>query len=95
MSQNVLHIRGKLPSLTERACENRDRSSPVCKNDVEHILFETFHSTIVRMNIDIKNALNYNVFSVFFGITVLSTIEHVGSRLNVWIQFESSQHGTL
>lgn len=41
----------------------------MCKDDVKHILFETFHSTIVRMIIEIKNALNYNVFSVFFKIT--------------------------
>lgn len=44
----------------------------MCKDDVKHILLETFHSTIVRMFIEIKNALNYNVFTVFFGITVLT-----------------------
>lgn len=44
----------------------------MCKDDVKHILFETFHSMIVRMITEIKNALNYNVFSVFFGIRVLT-----------------------
>lgn len=49
----------------------------MCKDDVKHILIETFHSTIVRMIIEIKNALNYNVFSeVFFGITVLTVLTH-------------------
>lgn len=58
----------------------------MCKDDVKHILFETFHSTIVRMIIEIKNALNYNMFSVFFRITVLThnatfrqQVEHVDS----------------
>lgn len=44
----------------------------MCKDDVKNILFETFHSKVVRMTIEIKNALHYIVFSLFFGITVLT-----------------------
>lgn len=62
----------------------------VCKDVVKHILFETFHSTIVRMITEIKNALNYNVFFVFFGITVLTHNATFGQQVervdSVWKQ---------